>query len=230
MVDSGYDTAMNARRIYLLVFVFAFASLSLGARKRARKGTFIVQSLTKGAEIYVDDRFVTTVPMKKPRRLSPGIYTIRMTKGGYADYLDTFRVRRGKRTRLSIDLLPISGVLSIQTTPAGAMILVDGEPLGRAPLDTDVEPGRRQLRVQAPGYEPYEEVLIVTAGEQQPIDIALIPAAAPLGLDADAWYGNPWLWVGVGAAALLVGGVVAAATAEEEPIPDPPFVLRIETR
>ena len=220
---------MRARRIYLLLFVFTFASLSMGARKRRRNGTFIVHSLTGGAEIYVDDRYVGKIPMEKPRRLSPGVHTIRVTKAGYSDYLDTFRIRRGKRTTLSIDLMAMSGVLSIQTYPRGAMVLVDGEPLGRAPLDTEVEPGRRRLRVQASGYESHEESLMVEAGERHPIDIALVPVSSPLGLDADAWYGNPWLWVGVGAATLLIGGLAAAATSGEETIPDPPFVLRIET-
>jgi len=220
---------MRPQRIYLLLFVFTFASLSMGARKRGRSGTFIVQSLTEGAEIYVDDRFIGTVPMQKPRRLSPGVYTIRVAKAGYSDHLDTFRIRRGKRTTLSIDLMAMSGVLSVDTVPRGAMVLVDGQPLGRAPLDTEVAPGRRLLRVQSPGYESYEESLMVEAGERHPIDIALIPASTPLGMDADAWYGNPWLWVGVGAATLLIGGLAAAATSGDEAIPEPPFVLRIET-
>jgi len=221
---------MRVRRIYFLVFVFAFASVSMGARKRQRKGTFIVRSLTEGAEIYVDDRFVGTVPMKRPKRISPGVHTIRVTKGGYSDYLDTFKVRRGKRTTLSIDLMAMSGVVSIHSTPIGAMVLVDGEPLGRAPLDTEVNPGRRHLRVQASGYESHEETLVVRAGRRHDVDVALIPVAAPLGLDENAWYGNPWLWVGVGAATVLIGAVAAVASSGEETIPEPPYVLRIETR
>ena len=192
-------------------------------------GTFIVQSITKGAKIYLDDKLIGRVPMTKPRRLLPGVHTIRMAKGGYSDYLDTFRVRRGKRTTLSIDLLAMMGILSVRTSPPGAMVLVDGEPLGRAPLETEVSPGRRVLRVRAPGYDTHEQRLEVAAGEQYPVEVALVPVAAPLGLEGDSWYVNPWVWVGVGVATLVIGGLTAAALTADEAVPQPLLVLRIET-
>jgi PEGA domain-containing protein len=44
------------------------------------------------------------------------------------------------------------GVLSIETTPAGALVTVDDVPVGTTPLHHEVLPGRHKVQVAATGY------------------------------------------------------------------------------
>jgi hypothetical protein len=44
------------------------------------------------------------------------------------------------------------GVLSIVTTPAGALVTVDDVPVGTTPLSREVKPGRHKVQVAATGY------------------------------------------------------------------------------
>jgi hypothetical protein len=68
------------------------------------------------------------------------------------------------------------GKVRIAARPLEATIYVDGRQIGvgRA-LDVSVPSGSRRLRVAAPGYEPYEETISVTAGETTIKSVQLKP-------------------------------------------------------
>jgi hypothetical protein len=65
-------------------------------------------------------------------------------------------------------------LLSINAIPWGSVYL-DGRPLGNTPqLDRRVAPGSHELRVERPGFQPYQRVIDVAAGQRLRItDITL---------------------------------------------------------
>jgi cytoskeleton protein RodZ len=67
--------------------------------------------------------------------------------------------------------------LRIATQPAGARVYLDGFLLGQAPLEARVEGGERTLRIEAPGYLTYEQV--VTLQSDRNLSLALTPAPQP---------------------------------------------------
>lgn len=208
-----------ARRLLPLV---CLSALLCGAKA---DGTLLVYSLTEGATIHVDGRVAGETPMNLPLALAPGEHTLRVSKPGHADYIDTFRVESGQETLLQIDLIAVAGALSVVARPPGAEVIVDGKLLGEAPWSGDVEPGRRRVVIRAPGHEPWRRTLRVELGRAYPIDVVLLPAAAPV---ESPWYEEPWVWVGAGAlaTAAIVTGIVLSA--DDEPVAEPDLVLTIE--
>lgn len=196
--------------------------LLLGA---VRDGTLQVLSLTEGATIHVDGREAGETPMHLPLALPPGEHTLRVSKPGHADYIDTFTINGGKETLLQIDLIAVAAALKVSARPRGAEVIVDGKLLGEAPWSGDVQAGRRRVVIRAPGHEPWRRTLRVELGEEYPIDVVLLPAAAPV---EEPWYTEPWIWIGAGA--LVTTAVVAGVllSSEEAPVSDPDLVLTIE--
>lgn len=63
--------------------------------------------------------------------------------------------------------------LRIATQPTGARVYLDGFLLGQAPLEARVEAGERTLRIEASGYQKYEQVL--TLQNDRNLSFALTP-------------------------------------------------------
>jgi hypothetical protein len=194
---------------------------------KSRDGSLLVQSTTLGAIIVVDGQPMGEVPMEAPLPLKPGDHSIKLTKAGHADYIDTFRIEARKRTLLEIDLLPVAGILRFDSTPTGAAVVVDGRQLGETPYEGELKPGPRVVELRLPGYTVYQREIIVNAGELYPLAADLVPLAeVPVDTETP-WYGHWWVWAGT---AVVVGGLTAALLlgGEEDLPPDPPFLLEIE--
>lgn len=69
--------------------------------------------------------------------------------------------------------LPQQISLRIATQPTGARVYLDGFLLGQAPLEARVEAGKRTLRIEASGYQKYEQVL--TLQNDRNLSFALTP-------------------------------------------------------
>lgn len=205
-----------------LLLLFLLSALLCGAKA---DGTLLVYSLTEGATIHVDGRVAGETPMHMPLALAPGEHTLRVSKPGHADYIDTFAVKSGQETLLQIDLIAVAGALSVVARPRGAEVIVDGKLLGEAPWSGDVQPGRRRVVIRAPGHTPWRRTVRIELGQRYPIDVVLLPAEAA---ETTPWYEEPWVWVGAGAVvtAAVVTGVLLAA--DDEPVAEPDLVLTIE--
>jgi TonB family protein len=70
----------------------------------------------------------------------------------------------------------------IQTTPAGARVLVNDREVGSSPVAMgDLEPGEHRLRVELAGYAPTDFTFPVTAGAPMPkFNLNMEPLSAPL--------------------------------------------------
>jgi hypothetical protein len=95
-----------------------------------------------------------------------------------------------------------SGWVRVVSPSQGAVVELDGKPVGRIPLERplEVSPGRHSIRVYAPGKLPFEENLQVKAAEgvevhaalqDEPsvLSLAVEPARAAVTLD-----GKPLAW------------------------------------
>lgn len=72
------------------------------------------------------------------------------------------------------------GSVTIQVNVPGAEVLVDGKPVGRAPLAEPVfvEPGTRAIEARHPGYNPARESADVAQGTAPTIRLQLVKAGA----------------------------------------------------
>ncbi|MBT8507577.1 hypothetical protein AZH53_03970 [Methanomicrobiaceae archaeon CYW5] len=68
-------------------------------------GTISIISIPEGATVYVDDIVKGSTPLEISD-ISPGIYTVKLTKSGYEDYLETVDVIAGQTEQVSATLVP----------------------------------------------------------------------------------------------------------------------------
>lgn len=71
------------------------------------------------------------------------------------------------------DLTGAASLLLVRTTPVNADIYVDGELMGRSPIDIQLPIGSVMLSAQADGYFTWEERFELRASERRPVDISL---------------------------------------------------------
>ncbi len=105
---------------------------------------------------------------------------------------------------------PRKGALRLEGVPPGATVLIDGMIVGKGPLRAELklEPGERELRVEARGYLPAVRTVAIEAGETATETIRLVAARRQRS--------TAWLVTGISGAALAVGAEVTALVFTKE--------------
>jgi formylglycine-generating enzyme required for sulfatase activity len=108
--------------------------------------------------------------------LLPGTYTVKASKPGYRGFEESVEVTRDARQGFDFVLERLPGTLRIQTTP-GAVVTLDGEALGAAPLPAiELASGAHEVRIQAARYEDFTATVeIEGAGTDQILEAELLP-------------------------------------------------------
>lgn len=73
-----------------------------------------------------------------------------------------------------------NGVVEVETRPAGARVLVDGEAHGIAPARLEVLAGKHVVRVERPGYFPHAELVDVAPGAKKSATVTATLASTPI--------------------------------------------------
>ncbi|MEZ4382373.1 MAG: PEGA domain-containing protein [Nannocystaceae bacterium] len=74
---------------------------------------------------------------------------------------------------------PAPAILAVATTPAGGEVVIDGEPLGAAPFERVMTPGRHRLEVRLPGHVAVAQEVVVADGDRTQLRIELSALPAP---------------------------------------------------
>jgi len=110
--------------------------------------------------------------------LYPGTYTINVTKFGYMPYSITVELTNGAEATVTAFLPPERGTLTVNTTPEGAQVLLDGAVAGISPaMLINVLPGEHNLTVTKEGYVTVQQQVSVEAGLITPVSLTLSPVS-----------------------------------------------------
>ena len=87
--------------------------------------------------------------------------------------------KRAEVERLLADMQLAVGVLELTIVPRTAVLTLDGKRVSAAPerYELAVDPGRHQVAVSAPGYEPIERRFVMDRGGRVRLDLTLVPEA-----------------------------------------------------
>ncbi|WNZ62483.1 PEGA domain-containing protein [Myxococcus sp. MxC21-1] len=97
-------------------------------------------------------------------------------------------------------------LVTVNSEPSGAQVLLDGQARGRTPWSAPVEVGSHALELTLPDHLPLKRGLEVREGEPVQMHLVLAPVPvlaprAPAGVVEDApSRGRPWTWVAAGTA------------------------------
>ncbi|WP_439101567.1 PEGA domain-containing protein [Congregibacter sp.] len=148
-------------------------------------GRLTIATTPAGATLSIDKENTGITPLTD-LPVEAGNRSLRLELPRYLPLTQDIDVTgRNVQQRLDLALDPAWAEVSIITDPPGAVLLVDGTPLGNTPGTFEILQGERQLALMRPGFAPEEFSLTSEAGVAQDLgSIELTPATGVLTLSS----------------------------------------------
>jgi len=144
-------------------------------------GTIYAQSTPSGAQIYMNGNFYGYAPITIPN-LAPGSYSMKASLSGYTPDTRTVTVYSGQTTYYSPVLQQSpqpsrsTGTVYVTSSPDHALVYVDGNYQGKAPLTVTLYPGSHAFRLTLSGYNDYTTTVYVNGGTAQNLNAVMTSA------------------------------------------------------
>jgi hypothetical protein len=181
------------KRIFILCLIayIAAAMIPVAGAVVSNQGWIQVISNVDGASVYFDNRYqgltsegqlTITVYMAAP------VSTYRVEKDGFTTAAGTLTMpKAGGTTKVYAVLRPVStptpsatyGALSVDSSPQGAKIYLNGYYRGISPVSFDqLTPGSYAIAVVLDGYQSYTTLVRISAGSTTNVYTALLPVSS----------------------------------------------------
>lgn len=142
-------------RSLLLTLLFWLGHAHPALAQEITPGVLQIAATARGAQVHIDYLPVGDVPVT--RYLAPGSYLVRVTADGYEPFVRKVDVRSNTTTTINAELVAGGGTVEFVVQPVGAEVLINGKPVGKAPIRVASMPaGEYSYTVTHPGYEPAE--------------------------------------------------------------------------
>ncbi|MBQ9641700.1 MAG: SUMF1/EgtB/PvdO family nonheme iron enzyme [Bacteroidaceae bacterium] len=147
-------------------------------RLQSNTGT-VVLTTAPGADLYIDNVKRGTGTWQG--ELKPGEYLVEARQTSHVSTSQRVTVLRGEKTQVTIPSpIPITGFVSVNSTPLGAKILIDGQEVGKSPMNVnDVLIGSHQVTLKADGYKDYTTSVVVKEGEMASVSATMEKGFTP---------------------------------------------------
>jgi hypothetical protein len=134
----------------------------------------IVTSTPAGAEISFDGSPLCQSPCALTD-IAPGQHTVTAAKSGFASASRTIALKAGANASVSIQLTSLAAMLSVNSTPAGGVIVIDGQDTGRlTPSQFTVnKPGTHTVVVKRNGYLEASSTINAQVGQATSVNLTL---------------------------------------------------------
>jgi hypothetical protein len=160
-------------------------------------GTMDLSSSPNETSVVVNNAYKGKTPLTLGG-LTPGIYNVTFSRFGYYPFSTPVKVEPGSVLDVVASLEQQTGGLAINTSPAGARVMIDGGDAGSSPLTiTSVTTGNHTLNVSSAGYTSQELQVHVIANTTSKVDLVLVPVSP-----------NSELWIAVVVIAIILAGVI----------------------
>ena len=142
-----------------------------------RPSAVAIDSEPGGAAILIDDqRYYAPLTMELPK----GEHKLKVFKQGYKPHEEVITLKPGGNFQLKATLQSASGQVNFTTTPQKAVVFIDDQKKGEAPLELSGLPPRTyKVKVTKKGYIDYEGKVEVTAGQTRNLAISLKKVPPP---------------------------------------------------
>ncbi|MGH7142768.1 MAG: PEGA domain-containing protein [Planctomycetota bacterium] len=128
--------------------------------------TVQVASTPPGATVILDGRVIGVTPLPAVK-LTPGAHSLRWEKSGFLAQVIAVSPAAEQAGKVAATLTPIDYAhLTVDSDPADAQVLIDGEFRGRTPLTvTAIDPGEHTILVQKANFTSQQSVEVLHPGE-----------------------------------------------------------------
>lgn len=147
---------------------------------RSDSGEIKCSSEPAGAEIAVNGAARGQTP-STVQGVPPGKVVVTLSLEGYRQYEETVEVQAGDELKVNATLKPLPASLEVFSIPDGAVVYVDNERRGKAPLTIEtLEAGEHRIRAEMPGFEPLARTVDLKQGKRTPEEFRLERIAGAL--------------------------------------------------
>ena len=131
----------------------------------------------RGARVQIDTVDVGITPLVEVS-VAAGEHDLLVSKDRYLSYRGNIEVE-GKliAQEITIELLPAWAEVGFSTTPQGADVLVDGQPIGITPLKAEILQGDHEIILKLVNHKAWIDDISVTAGEHFTVPIVPLEEA-----------------------------------------------------
>ena len=154
----------------------SMASKTYSAITANLTGTLSITSTPSGAKVYINGSYKGLKPMT--RTMSPGNYTIELTKDGYSNYKTNVNITQNKVSQIKVTLtaIPKKSILHVYTNPIEASIYINGKYIGKSPLYFyQINVGTYNVLIKKDGYVDYLGEVKIIANKENIMNIVLTP-------------------------------------------------------
>jgi len=204
---------VNARR-HKKAVVALFARV-----KKSTVGQLSVKADRPGALVFVDGKQVGTVPYSGSFPVGKRWLVVRTPDNRYLHEVEVTIVPGNNQLVLSLKV--VHGYLTVQSEPAGADVMVNGQEVGQTPLSRHhLRPGLYKIALTKEGHARVERSVNVQLDRESKLSVPLpteggepapvpVPVVAPVPDDPPArsfWKRKRiWTWVAAGTAVVAAG-------------------------
>lgn len=148
-------------------------------------GRLTVDTTPPGATLFIDDEAVATTPVED-LSVEAGDHTLRLEAPRYLHYSQELTITgRDTQQRLSLTMDQAWADVSINSEPAGAEVVWNGEILGTTPMVAEILQGEQSISLTLPAYADLELPVVAEAGVAQDLGtLTLTPATGVLTLSS----------------------------------------------
>jgi hypothetical protein len=148
-------------------------------------GSLYILSTPSNANIYLDAVYKGRTPMTI-RNIAAGTHILEVDTAGYYDWKSTVEVPAGGTNTVTATLNPMPsstvGWIYIASSPGGASVTLDGNPVGQTPYSgslklNNIAAGDHTVALSLAGYAPYSVRTSVSPNTVSEVSAILQPAA-----------------------------------------------------
>jgi len=135
-------------------------------------GILALSSSPPGANVTVGDGYVGRTPLKVPL-VPQATHLVHISKAGYEKATRKVSVSSAQVKELTVELVPIKGVVYLMVEPKDAKLFVNGESWGPIRPEFRLIAVEHQLEIRKEGYEPFITKITPRPGFPQEVRVAL---------------------------------------------------------
>jgi hypothetical protein len=140
-----------------------------------QSGGMNLQSVPDGASLMVNGEYRGKTPLNISG-LSPGNYAVTFSRFGFMDFSTQVPVEQGKIAEVTATLQPKTGTLTVNSTPPGARVLLDGVVAGISPVVLEnISADNHTVMLEKEGYLTAAREVRITAAQVSAVEISLDP-------------------------------------------------------
>jgi hypothetical protein len=174
-VDGPNDLSQLSQADYHTISV-TLATPGITVETPVIPGTMVLRSNPDNASVVINGNYRGKTPLTQDG-LDPGVYNVTFSRFGYGKFFIPVKVEQGATSEVTATLAPLMGTLVINTSPAGAMLAVDGVNVGHSPANLQtLTMGAHIINATKEGYMPAEQQVSVIVNQTVAADILLQPA------------------------------------------------------